>query len=334
MAVGLAIAVGASWVFVRLTANRSSPRDVLSLSPPKIATLQWQPPRQDEPWTTPPTGLPDSIVAVANVLFELGFADPRGCEYREVELPGEAEANRNLAAPRPATHAWVMPQGAVDGPRYAVAWNGLVYPVKRLGAAADLDADIRALSIAPPPTGIRRSRVGLDIRTSWRLNVAPPFDNLLTASQHVLTPATVVILLRLGRTDAAEALWQVGTGEEARREERGPGAGRTWYGVMASAWAWALYDRAQRAHERGDDQLAMSSLRDLTRVKPRIEDKVRDPRFIRPDHVQNGAWVAPDLRFLDQVPALLADQERRASKPLRARGSIQSSHSARNGSLR
>ena len=178
MAVGLAIAVGARWVFVRLTANRSSPRDVLSLSPPKIATLQWQPPRQDEPWTTPPTGLPDSIVAVANVLFELGFADPRGCEYREVELPGEAEANRNLAAPRPATHAWVMPQGAVDGPRYAVAWNGLVYPVKRLGAAADLDADIRALSIAPPAlpasgdrgsasiSGLRGAERGPSIRQS------------------------------------------------------------------------------------------------------------------------------------------------------------------------
>ncbi len=69
--------------------------------------------------------------------------------------------------------------------------------------------------------------------------MAPPFDNLLTASQHVLTPATVVILLRLGRTDAAEALWQVGTGEEARAKNGGPAAGRTWYAVMASAWAWA-----------------------------------------------------------------------------------------------
>ena len=158
--------------------------------------------------------------------------------------------------------------------------------------------------------------------------MAPPFDNLLTASQHVLTPATVVILLRLGRTDAAEALWQVGTGDEARTKNRGPAAGQTWYAVMASAWAWALYDRAQRAHERGDDQLAMASLRDLTRVKPRIEDKVRDPRFIRPDHVQNEAWVAPDLRFLDQVPALLADQERRARKPLRARLDTKFAHRA------
>ncbi len=78
----------------------------------------------------------------------------------------------------------------------------------------------------------------------------------------------------------------------------------------------------------------MASLRDLARIKPRIEDKVRDPRFVRPDQVQDRAWVLPDLRFLDQVPALLADQERRAREPLRTRRSIQSSHVAPDGSLR
>ncbi len=128
MAVVLAIAVGARWVFVRLTANRSSPTDVLSLSPPKMATLQWQPPRQDEPWTPPPTGLPGPIIAVANVLFELGFADPRGCEYREVELPGEAEANRNLAALDPR-HM----RGSCRGARWTVRgtpWHGTAWSTR------------------------------------------------------------------------------------------------------------------------------------------------------------------------------------------------------------
>ncbi len=44
------------------------------------------PPAQKEPWTPPRTKLPRFLVTATAALFEQGVADPRGCEYREVEV--------------------------------------------------------------------------------------------------------------------------------------------------------------------------------------------------------------------------------------------------------
>ncbi len=44
------------------------------------------PPGQGLPWTPPATKLPRSLIDATDALFDLGAADPRGCEYREVEV--------------------------------------------------------------------------------------------------------------------------------------------------------------------------------------------------------------------------------------------------------
>ena len=44
------------------------------------------PPMQQAPWTPPPTSLPSNYVSATRALFKAGMADPRGCEYREIEV--------------------------------------------------------------------------------------------------------------------------------------------------------------------------------------------------------------------------------------------------------
>ena len=44
------------------------------------------PPKQHSAWTAPTTVLPSNYVSATSALFERGLADPRDCEYREIEV--------------------------------------------------------------------------------------------------------------------------------------------------------------------------------------------------------------------------------------------------------
>ncbi len=44
------------------------------------------PPHQGQPWTPPATRLPKFLITATAILFDQGVADPRGCEYRDVEI--------------------------------------------------------------------------------------------------------------------------------------------------------------------------------------------------------------------------------------------------------
>ena len=44
------------------------------------------PPMQSKPWVISSTNLPAGLERAVNVLFQSGMADPRGCEYREIEV--------------------------------------------------------------------------------------------------------------------------------------------------------------------------------------------------------------------------------------------------------
>ena len=95
------------------------------------------PPAQTQVWVAPPTKLPEEFVTASTELFKEGLADPRGCEYREVEVVvgscwGDAYVTK--------TSGWVWPTG--DKQKFGVCWNGLVYPLVTVGKPADLHADI------------------------------------------------------------------------------------------------------------------------------------------------------------------------------------------------
>lgn len=233
-----------------------------------------RPPMQRAPWSTS-ARLPAALLDAARLLFVQGFADPRGCAYREIAIaigdlrPGDAGAVH--------TRGFVLP-----GERHAVAWNGLVYPVVSVGGPGDLARDVAAASeLGSHPL--------YPMLIEERASVAP--DRNL---------AMVVLLARFGEDELAEQVW------DALHLPQDPSYDP--YGEIALRWAWRLFDRALAAHRRGAHGLAVESLRLLTAAQPLIDTAAALRGLRGPD---GGATY---LDFLAAVPALLDDEERRAAR--------------------
>ena len=295
-------------------------QEALRKTPPLRTAELPRPPGQAQPWRPPATAMPAFFVEAATTLFSQGFADPRWCDYREVELAGEAGPSGDPKNPRPVTHAWVLPTGSIDGPRFVVAWNGLVYPLGSLGVGADLEADVQTLVARARESREARQKqpAGYRGESSWSFLFGAMADHRQTASQDSLTPAKVCLLLGLGRADLAEKLWVEGTGEKLGTVKSNLTEWGVSYLTMAGDWAWALLDRAAIAHQNGDDPLARATLSELARIQPLIETTCGAMHFERPINFNPDRRVLPYLGFLGQVQRLLSDQERRAHEPRRS----------------
>ena len=164
------------------------------------------PPARNRPFTTTKTKLPQAFLTATAALFDLGLADPRDCEYREVWLAiGDRKSGDGGVV---KVHAWAFPPGASDvpkGARFAVAWNGLVYPVVTVGEKARLSADVEAQCKEDDAARTQRKkdrpnedldRFGID------------FGEDVSVSEHDLLPIKACLLLRLGETSLAERVWQ------------------------------------------------------------------------------------------------------------------------------
>lgn len=201
------------------------------------------PPQQHAPW---PHG-DDTLSSAAAALFDQGMADPRGLEYREIEI--------GVANPWDGggyiqkTHGWVLPVGP-NGGQFAVGWDGLVHPVVRVGNAADLHKDW-APEEAPAQGSGRES---------------------IAASVGVPSPVKAVMLLRLGEDETARRIAKAAY-LDAKSDP---------YLDLASEWAWSAFERAVCAHERGDDRLALADARLLTTIRPLIEAEAKRRGSERP----------------------------------------------------
>ncbi len=273
------------------------------------------PPRQAEPWTPPATSLPRFLVSATAALFEQGLADPRGCEYRTIQV--EVGSVWGGKAGQVATSGWVLPVADGGKPRHAITWSGLVYPLTEVGGPADLDADLLALGDA---AGDGRVNVAPQARQAGRrafqgIGANNEGASIAVASFH---PIKFCLLLRLGRADLAEAAWEVGTGlpKGPKPGDAAPKLDLNSYGVsylsLAGDLAWYHFDRAICAHMRGDDPLALADARALDRLVRAVDARAEAMGFARPDRQARPGRAAPYIEFLDQLPGLLADQERRA----------------------
>ena len=133
------------------------------------------PPSQGLPWTPPATKLPRSLVDATAALFELGAADPRGCEYREVEIGDLADRRRPGGSSCPSGPA--TPGGSPS------AGTGWCVRCSTIGGKADLEADVRALAldfkrIRESPQFIEYRSVGVE--TGSRRNTAMRSRRLTT----------------------------------------------------------------------------------------------------------------------------------------------------------
>ena len=91
--------------------------------------------------------------------------------------------------------------------------------------------------------------------------------------------------------------------------------------MLAQDWVWSLYERAICAHERRDDQLALATLRFLSAIQAPMETEAKKRGLIRQTVTSFARPPAPSPFYFgvfEDVPLLLADQERRARNPQRS----------------
>ena len=271
------------------------------------------PPAQGQPWAPPATTLPRFLVAAAGFLFDQGVADPRGCDYRQVEIARHAPTK---------ARGFVLPERADTPGRFVIGWDGLVYPALVVGEPADLVGDMKGIADAmkrsreaqkSDPT---RRRFAWD--SSWGFPRSPqdPFD---ASGFDDNSPLKLCLLLRLGRADLAETLFAAATPWTP-----GPrGRDLTDYGIsylsLAYNWAGFAFSRLIEAHVRGDEVIALDAARRLSRFRDLAAARADAMGFARPEQQRsNEAGVRPHFAYLNQLDDLLRDQERRAKLSPRA----------------
>jgi hypothetical protein len=146
------------------------------------------PPHQNDSWNAPPSsGIPQFVIDAVPSLFYAGWADPRGCEYRHVEI---LKWGREPVE----THGWVFG-------KYMVAWNGMVYPEAKSG---------KTCRSAKGRRGDRRSgRMQLGSAGPPIQTVETKFWTDMNFDSNSITPISLTLLLRLGRADLTFKLWGV-----------------------------------------------------------------------------------------------------------------------------
>ena len=123
------------------------------------------------------------------------------------------------------------------------------------------------------------------------------------------------LLLRLGENDLAAKVWS--TCVATLESSPGQKLAKDPYLMLAGDWAWSLFDRAICAHMRGDVQLSLVSVRKLALIQTQIEAEAAKRGFPHPGYNDSlrHETERPYLYFLEQLPQILADLERRAREP-------------------
>lgn len=264
-----------------------------------------EPPQQRAAWLSSTNSISADVLSAATSLFDEGLADPRGCEYREVEIHiGEVWRGDGGTM---KTHGWVLPSFSNSNQSFTVCWNGLIYPTVSVGEQANLQSDMEAFISAATTN---RSRMSMDLYG----RAFPEKTSVATGS---VLPIKACLLLRLGENDLADKVWNA-CNTSFQKQNPTQEQSKDPYLMLAGDWAWSLFDRTICAHMRGDVPLALVSARKLTKIQPLIEAEAAKRGFPHPQSFGNGMQKPkeqPYLPFLDQLPQLLADLERRAHEP-------------------
>lgn len=272
------------------------------------------PPQQSVAWDAPENA-PTNLLSAAMTLFAQGFPDPRGCEYRQVTVevggvwgePRRARPETNVAIIPPVlkvpTRGWLLPETQSSTQRFAICWNGLIYPVLAVGEPVNLAEEVANL-----PRWINRG---------YYIGVSEEKQSVFATNAR---SSRLLLLLRSGFTEAAVTNWQAFHQPQLSRSgprsvaQSADSSVPDPYLTFASDWAWAMFDRAICAHVRGADALALATAQTLAVVQPKIEAEAARRGFPRSRYFDSARQnrERPYLDFLDPLPHLLADQERRA----------------------
>ncbi|HEX4123498.1 MAG TPA: hypothetical protein VHY37_02150 [Tepidisphaeraceae bacterium] len=255
-------------------------------------------PQQHAAWPHPTTKLPQTLIDDVDLLFAQGVADPRGGEYRQIEVVvGNCWRGDGGVV---KTHGWCLPLPAGRKQQFAVCWNGLIYPVVSAGGKADLGADVAALCHEGKALGFGATPEA----------TAVAFDSRL--------PLKVCMLLRLGDADLAERLYAA-VAPAAEQDVAGHKQPNDPYLNLSREWCWYAFDRAVCAHMWGNDVVSRDTAKLLSDALPQIEANGKKlgfthPSPIDPHNFNHEIPNAPYVSFVVQLPALLTDEQRRVSE--------------------
>jgi hypothetical protein len=253
---------------------------------------------QTDPWALPvlSTNLPPHLQSTINVLFQNGMADPRGCDYREIEVVVGNFWTASGATNK--TRGWMLPPARDTQARYAIGWNGLIYPIISVGRPADAEGDARALirSTRPPATS---QEIVLDFGMQTYV------DEQYALNAVWLTPSKAAMIWRFASREATE-----GCAELFARKDP--------FLTLSSSFLWDAFARAAGAHMRGNDEVAYATAVLLNRAWKACEAEARTRRLpipaLPPGFMRAGSdETKPNSYFpgLEAFPPLLRDQERR-----------------------
>jgi hypothetical protein len=245
-----------------------------------------EPPKQHEPWTlTMAEGIPDYVVNVTASVFDAGLADPRGGEYREIELQGGLK-----------THGWAFGS-------FAVGWNGLLYSVLSAGAPADLDKDVRTIAGAQPWSGrLALQRDAPPVQTAFWSNMQ---------SVQTIAPLSIALLLRLDRLDLAALLWRAPeTPDFGSRLAKREVDEAQWLSTALRSWLATVFWRMIGARERDDDREAVDVGESIISWEPRAKALWKQIPAALPAQFTGASFLWP-------VSVLLEDSQRRLREPVR-----------------
>ena len=342
-------------VFAAISANAANAQT--AAAPHFTGNAIPEPPEQHAPWKAPDAkNLDPHFVKAAELLFDQGLPDPRGCEYREIEIVvGSVWSDQGEIV---KTHGWVLPltnhelqSGKKEAQRFAIAWNGLVYPALAVGGKADVEKDaeeiIRRDNIVtyhawqtsgqkndPQEKGRRaeyeKKRAQIH-RNGWVLDAeiavqfGPPggthhsqkeIERMFPPNASNISLTRIALLLRIGKLSLAQSMWEAWN--HGTTFEKNPKTETTTaiYQRLSTEWLFAQLREAVCAQIRGDDELALLTLRALAPLQKVANDEFATlEKPLPPD--RKPFLSGPPFWFLDQVKDLLADQERRAHEPNR-----------------
>lgn len=266
------------------------------------------PPQQAAAWNAPESKLPREFVSAADALFRQGLADPRGCLYCAIELDAGVCLRGNGAVV--STHGWLIPTSAVSGPRFAICWNGVVYPLVASGKPADLRADV-----------LDAIKADQDAQEAWLEGNAGfqsyhfDEDSFETSAASHQSPRRLwaCLLLRLGEVELAEKSWAA-CAPAAPTPYNPQDAPEDPYLDLAEDWTWAFFHRAVYAHMRGDDRLALLTATMLVPIWEAVQAEAAKRGYPQPGRMPWQHHKPSYLEEISPIRELLADQQRRAAE--------------------
>ena len=268
------------------------------------------PPASDEKWTPPSE--PQLLAKVTDLLFAQGMADPRGCEYRQIKvMTGSVWGNYDRGAWNTngtviQTHGWVLPTDGKSAQRFAVCWNGWVYPVLAVGDPCSVEEDVQKQL---QPLDKKKNQNESFQRGLWTYMDAVGDQPALSYETPV--PIKAILLMRIGKSELASSVWALAYKDPDIPTREPPKELKEAYEGLAITWLFSLYNRAICAQMRGDDDLALVSYRQLASILPEVKKKEATfPVPPKSPDQQEGPFD-----FLKEVPSYLADMERRCQEP-------------------